>query len=336
MTAEIGSYTAEEPNAELVAAFNTDGWLKSSVQYPLTDRNNPNALEGIYIKTDFSEFNFFSERDSPGGDAFDRTSEARNITSLIEVCLGDQDGVFGFNTDGWIKNKISIPPLDNGHFNNEALGLYVRTEWPDFAYLPGLVSHGNDIKQITGKNIEELIEEARKDSRVMAFNTNGWMKSNVASEPEFAPQPQTVLFGTYVKVIGDSPRQRIEDAMVVNSALFILKATVVLWGFWMLPDSSVRLDYQKAVSETCTEIKEYVRDGKFSAHQAAQMAFDMRQQYLVWARQHSSTMGQIFAASIKPADLRIDKYLNKYSQKLFNKDYAKVTNAESAKVSVPC
>lgn len=63
------------------------------------------------------------------------------------------------------------------------------------------------------------------------------------------------------------------------------------------------------------------------------MAFDMRQQYLVWAREKSSTLGRIFAAAMKPPDLRFDKYLNKYSQLLFQKKFSEVTAVEEAKVS---
>lgn len=326
--------TAQNPEGHIIAAFNTSGDVKYKIKYPLQDWKGPiSSLDGIYIRTDFSGYNFFPRSDSYWNDVIDATSDARDIPSLIEGCdKGETNEAYGFNTMGWIKNKITIPPPSADYFNDDSQGIYVRTEWPDFIYLPGVVSPGNVIHRLTG-NVAELIREARKDARVVAFNTNGCMKSNVADEPDIPTQHQNVLFGTYVKVPTESQLLQVDNELLLKISLFILKGTVALWAFWWLPDSSVRLEYAKGVSETCKEIREYVGRGALSARQAAQMAFDMRQQYLVEARQKSSTLGQIFATAIKPADLRIDKYLNKYSQKLFQKEFAKVTPPEKAKVS---
>ncbi|KAI0972086.1 hypothetical protein F4678DRAFT_479067 [Xylaria arbuscula] len=335
LTAEMEARTARDLEGPDIAAFNTNGWVKSKVQFPLADFKDATSLDGIYIRTDFLGFNFFPRCDSSGNDIIDSTNKANDIPSLIKSCVdGETKGAFGFNTMGWVKNKVTIPPSSASYFSDDTQGIYVRTEWPDFVYLPGLVSPGNDITQYEGKSVAELIELARKDSKVVAFNTNGWMKSNVASEPDMPSQAQEVLFGTYVKVPAESDLLEVEvdNDLLVDIALFILKGTVALWAFWWLPDSSIRLAYQKGVSETCKEIKEYVSQGKFSLREAAQTAFDMRQQYLVWAREKSSTLGQIFATAIKPADLKIDKYLNKYSQKLFQKDFSQITITEESKV----
>ncbi|GAB0146617.1 hypothetical protein EsHS_00007010 [Epichloe bromicola] len=51
----------------------------------------------------------------------------------------------------------------------------------------------------------------------------------------------------------------------------------------------------------------------------------MRQQFLVHARQKSSTLGTVVAAAIKPAGLRLDLYLNKYSRRFYEKDFAALT-----------
>ncbi|KAI0404132.1 hypothetical protein F4802DRAFT_607591 [Xylaria palmicola] len=333
MTAEIDARTARNPENPDIAAFNTRGSVKYKIQYPLTDMRDSTSLDGIYIRTDFLGFNFFPRCDSSGNDVVDATDEARDIPSLISSCHnGETKGAFGFNTMGWIKNKVTIPPSNADYFNDDSQGIYVRTEWPDFVYLPGIVSPGNDITQLVGKSTAELIEAARKDSRVVAFNTNGWMKSNVASEPDFPSNPQEVLFGTYVKVPAESQLLAVDSSLIMDIALFILKGTVAIWGSWWLRDAPVRREYAKALSAACQEIKDYVAQGKLTLDEAVQKAFDMRQQYLVWAREKSSTLGQIFASSIKPADLRIDKYLNKYSQQLFGKDFAQVTRLEQTKV----
>ncbi|KAI1346400.1 hypothetical protein F5Y01DRAFT_319767 [Xylaria sp. FL0043] len=141
-----------------------------------------------------------------------------------------------------------------------------------------------------------------------------------------------MLFGTYVKVPTESQLLKASNTLILDIPLFILKGTVAIWAFWFLADKGIRIEYAKGVSEACKEINQYVAGGKLTVKEAAQMAFDMRQQYLVWAREKSSTLGQIFAAAMKPPDLRFDKYLNKYSQLLFQKDFSRVTASEEAKV----
>lgn len=138
------------------------------------------------------------------------------------------------------------------------------------------------------------------------------MKSNVVSEPELCSQPQK-LFRTYVKVPTESKLLKGSNALILDIPLFIQKGTVAIWAFWWLADKGIRVEYSKGISEACKEINEYVTSGKLSVKQAAQMVFDMRQEYLVWARKKSSTLGQIFATAMKPPDLRFDKYLKKCS-----------------------
>lgn len=46
-----------------IAAFNTDGWIKSRVTLPPRDTpQNRNSLAGIYIRTRYLDFTFFRER----------------------------------------------------------------------------------------------------------------------------------------------------------------------------------------------------------------------------------------------------------------------------------
>lgn len=261
----MDSRTAKNPEGPDIAAFNTRGDVKYKVQWPLSDWKDATSLDGIYIRTDFLGFNFFPQCDSTGNDVIDATSKARDIPSLISSCHdGAAKGAFGFNTMGWVKNKVTIPPPSASYFNDDTQGIYVQTEWPDFVYLPGVVSPGNDIHQLTGKTVAELIEEARKDSRVIAFNTNGWMKSNVASEPEFPSQPQNMLFGTYVKVPTESQLLKAGSSLAVDIPLFILKGTVAIWAFWFLTDKGIRVEYAKGVSEACKEINQYVADKKLT------------------------------------------------------------------------
>lgn len=338
LTTEIDARTAQNPKGLEVAAFNTRGYVKSKVHYPLSNFNDATSLDGIYIRTDFPGFHFFPQCDTWGNDIIDATDKANDIPSLITRCEdGEAKGAYAFNTTGWIKNKVTIPPSKSDYFKNDFEGIYVRTEWPDFVYLPGIVSPGNDITQITGKNVAELIAEARKDARVVAFNTNGWMKSAVASEPESASQPRNVLFGTYVKVPVLSQELEADENLLNENALtislFILKASVTVWAFWLIPDGPVRAEYAKAVAKSCNEILEYVSKKEFTLEQAVQMAFDMRQQYLVWAREKSSGLGQFFASAMKPADLKIDRYLNSKSQKLFQKTYGLLTATQQSQVS---
>lgn len=337
MTTEIDARTAQSPEILEVAAFNTHGYVKSKVQYPLSDFKDATSLDGIYIRTDFPGFNFFPRCDSKGNDIIDATDKANDIPSLITSCHdGEAKGAYAFNTMGWIKNKVTIPPSKVDYFHDDSEGIYVRTEWPDFVYLPGIVSPGNDITQITGKNVAELIVEARNDARVVAFNTNGWMKSAVASEPGSPSQPQNVLFGTYVKVPVLSQELEADEKQldeILTRAVFVLKATVTFWAFSFIPDAPVRAEYAKAVAASCNEILEYVSKKVLTPEKAVQMAFDMRQQYLVLTREKSSGFGKFIASVMKPPDLKIDRYLNDKSQKLFKKAYDLLTAPQQSKVS---
>ncbi|QPH11442.1 hypothetical protein C2857_003197 [Epichloe festucae Fl1] len=328
--ADINARIASRPADPTVAAFNTLGYVYRRVAYPLSKwpKQSPTSLDGIYIRADFEDYNFFPQSDSPGNNTISATDHARDIPALIDVCDGGQSqGVYGFNTRGNIKSTITIPPSHADYFPDDSQGIYVRTEWPDFVYLPGLVSPGNDIHQSEGKNVPELLQEARTDPRIVAFNTNGWMKSRLADEIRMPVSPPPCLFGTYVK-----KPIRPNSIQDVELLLNVLKGTVAIWAFWWLPDSSIRLQYADAVSEACKELKEQVARGTMSVAEGAQKAFDMRQQFLVQTRQKSSALGTVVAAAIKPAGLRLDKYLNKYSQRSYKKDFAALTPQETTRV----
>lgn len=310
----------------MVAAFNTLGYVYRRVTYPLIEWP-ATSLDGIYIRADFEGYNFFPQSDSPGNDTISATDHENDIPALIEVCEGGESrGVYGFNTMGYMKSTIKIPPTHADYFNDDSQGIYVRTEWPDFVYMPGLISPGYDIHQSKGKNVTELLQEARNNPQIVAFNTNGWMKSRLADEISMPVSPQPILFGTYVRKPG-----RPTDILDVEIWLNLLKGAVAIWAFWWLPDSPTRLQYEVAVSEACKELKKQVARGTMSVAEGAQKAFDMRQQFLVQTRQKTSAIGSVVAAAMKPAGLRIDKYLNKYSQRYYTKDFAALTTSKERK-----
>ncbi|KAK6541136.1 hypothetical protein TWF694_008508 [Orbilia ellipsospora] len=187
-----------------VAAINTNGWIKSKVIFPLTRVPDSTSLDGIYVRTTFQGYNFFPLQDSVGGDLYQDLDSKDNIPDLIAACDKD-DNVAGFNTNGWIKNRLVVPPTEA--FSDSAgptQGLYVRIRWPGFTYLPGLDSPGNDLRQVKNKTLPELIIEARNDSQVVAFNTDGWMKYALNNTPSEFTSAQTGLFGLYVKVVEPS------------------------------------------------------------------------------------------------------------------------------------
>ncbi|PHH66216.1 hypothetical protein CDD81_7809 [Ophiocordyceps australis] len=310
LTAEIDSRTALKTEDPQVAAFNTNGYVKYKIQFPLYDWTSASSLDGIYVKTDFLGFNFFPQADSPSNDIARVTAMARDVPSLIQECRKrDDQGALGFNTWGWVKNRITVPPPAATSVD-ETEGIYVQTEWPDFVYLPGVDSNGSDNARLEGKNVAELIKEARKDAKNVAFNTNGWIKNDVADKAQvFSPLP-SVLFGTYVKVPTEPKLLQANPALALRMSLFILKGTAAFWAFYMLPDSAARLEYSKAVAEGCKEITEYVAQSKLKVEEGVQMALNLRQQLLVWARQKSSALGQ----------------------ELFQKDYAGLTRLQTPQV----
>ena len=356
LTGRVSQMYPNHAENQRVAAVNTQGWIKSRVDLPLTQiPGATSSLQGIYVRTEFRWYTFFPLYDSNGNDIRQERDGADHIADLIRACEAHDDAI-GFNTNGWIKRRVLIPPpVRPPGFTRPTQGLYVRVSWPDFVFLPDLDSRWNDIIQYPSMTTAELVMEARKDSSIVAFNSDGWMKRAVAEEPsEFIP-PETGLNGVYIKTIIDlddedssdeesnklvvssatkSILSSTEDSTAGQNAFFVLKGTYMLWGKWWLNDARVRDDYARAVARAVQELVDEVSAGQRTWRAAARKAHQLRELILRTMRQRSSPFGLVIAEGIKTAGSKLRTYLDTYSQRLYNTSFRRLRDrAQMSRVS---
>lgn len=74
---------------------------------------------------------------------------------------------------------------------------------------------------------------ARADSKIVAFNTNGWMTTSLVNTPIKIADPSYPLYGLYVKepnLTKLASTNTIIEPQDVNLGLFIFKATALIWA----------------------------------------------------------------------------------------------------------
>ncbi|KAJ3559522.1 hypothetical protein NM688_g295 [Phlebia brevispora] len=337
-----------DDNRDKVAGFNTSGWVKSQVtsQQQWTDF----PINGLYTRLEFSDYAFFPQADSPGNDIVQVQSLADDIPALIRTS-NSYSNAAGFNTNGWIKSLINYPPSSSSQFTQPTQGLYVRIAWPGWAFLPGIDSPGNDKTQLTGKQVRELIDAANNDSDIIAFNTDGWMKTSLADTPSEHTSSSFPLYGLYVKIssLGDAEASQslaaegatLASAQAADSAdgwsklhiaLFLMQSTAIIWGRWFTMDATVRTQYASAVATGAADIRARWESGALSLENAVGEAVSMRNSWLRDCRTRSSPLGLLVAESIKPQGLSVTQILDRYALRKYNKPFADLTAEEGRQV----
>lgn len=326
-----------------VTAFNTNGWVKNKVEYPLKDFSGRSSLSGIYIRLTFLDYNLYSFVDSRGDDIKRTQAYANNVPQLIhETELLPDSG--GFNTNGWHKHTLQGPPPHDAvpSFKNPYQGIYYRTCWPDFIHLPGLDSPYNDISRERGKQLHELLDAARKEPKAIAANTDGWLKDKLVDVPQDFPGAEN-LKGIYIKYIDPaaweaqgadrSSRPRADQDSLLSTAFFSLKGAVIIWCRWTLKDVETREAYHGSVAKAAEGIRERIENGSLTPAGGAAEAHAMRNQYLIGMRDRTSPEGLLVTRSIKPAGGQYDFYLNENAKSRFGKGFKDLTRTDAMQVS---
>ncbi|QPH03761.1 hypothetical protein C2857_000134 [Epichloe festucae Fl1] len=329
-----------------IAAFNTDGWIKGAVRYPLVDGpERRSSLSGIYIRLRFLDFNFFSRKDSNGNDIRPTANISNNIPQLITQteALAESGG---FNTDGWHKHTLREPPPPDAPilFPNPWQGIYYRTCWPDFIHLPGLDSPGNDIISVRNAQLHQLLYEARTHPTAIAANTDGWLKSAlIDGDPVDFPGAEN-LKGIYIKYINPATwtgnitteglSTRNDQNPLITTAFFALKGTVIIWCRWILKDAVTREAYRRSVAAATDDILRRIDDGSLTPSEGAEEAHAMRNNYLIGMRDRTSPIGLLVARAIKPAGGQYDYYLNRNARARYNRVFGDLTETEARQVAV--
>lgn len=133
--------------------------------------------------------------DSASND-IERITDVSTATALrekvVEKFAGDNK-IAAFNTDGWIKSKVRLPPRDTPQRRNSLAGIYIRTKYLDFAFFQGRDSPGGDIRQTAAiaNDIPQLIAATESLAGSAGFNTDGWHKRSLAAPPP----PPSAFFG---------------------------------------------------------------------------------------------------------------------------------------------
>ncbi|KAK7427290.1 hypothetical protein QQZ08_006226 [Neonectria magnoliae] len=331
-----------------IAAFNTDGWIKHRVVYPLVDGpERRSSLSGIYIRTKFLDFAFYSQNDSNGNDIRQSANQINNVPQLIRETEAISNSG-GFNTNGWHKHTLQgPPPRAESSFRDPWQGIYYRICWPDFIHLPGLDSPGNDIRNVgSDTQLHALLDEARKDPNAIAVNTNGWLKrALIQTDPVDAPGAEN-LKGIYIKYMNPQPWEgttnavaaaslhaQASDDSILTASFFALKGTVIIWCRWTLKDNTVRAEYSNSVRAATENILSRVRSGEITASAGAAEAHAMRNNYLIGMRNKTSPFGLMIARGIKPQANQYEYYLNKNSNTMFSKPFAELSTEEAMQVS---
>lgn len=293
------------------AAFNTQSYIKRKVTHPLTYLKSLGPLHGLYIRTEFMDYRFFPNLDQLGKDIFQAPEAKDDVPGLIRICDTTR-GAVGFNTNGWIKSKINFPLQDRPPgLSNPYQGTYMKRDAISFVYLPGFDSPGNDIGQLQGQELSQMIETCRNDPTAVALNTHGWLKRDLADEPVESPGADT-LHGIYVKF------ESLEVMTMAHLAAscFLLKGTGALWSIWMIDDTKVRVAYQKGIRLMIDEIIFEVKAERKSITAAVWEASSYRNIFMLAAQNIGSPSGVYMAKAIKPAGREISELLERYTKEL--------------------
>lgn len=331
----------------VVAGFNTDGFIKSKIVYPLIPNNLQfrHSLAGIYIRTKFMDYTFYQGHGSAGNDILPQTTALINdVPALIRHSATLSDSA-GFNTNGWHKRLLEGPPPITAppEFTQPYQGIYYQTCFPDFVHLPGLDSPYNDITpRITGRPLHQIIAEARRNPNCIAVNTDGWMKNALVDTPTDIAGAGAELQGIYVKIqptntshTSVTPYQT--DDSLLSTAFFSLKGTVIIWARWTLLDEPVRQSYREAVEFAIRDIIIQIAAGSLTREAGAEMAHSMRNTILIGMRNITSPIGLFMAKAIKPAGGSFEYYLNRNAERRFGgRQYAALSRSEAEQVRGNC
>lgn len=317
-----------------VAAFNTGGWFKRAIRFPLKPWLNPaSPLDGLYIRTDFCDFHFFPHAESTMND-IRRIEPNNDVPGFVRACKSEPSCA-GFNTNGWLKTVIKFPLVREPTFISPWHGTFLRIHWPDFIFLPGIDSPGNDMRSLGKQPLPVLINAARTNPEVLAFNTNGRMKFALTQEPtpwphsEWAPGTQPEGYqhrGLYVRATHGNPHT------LLHIARFALLSTGGVFAQRFIGNEEVRDRYKCAVKMAGDEILERVLSGAVRARDGAQEAFDIRNALeKMCVRTHR--LGLAFTETVRPTIRTYEYHLDRYARQAYSKNFAQLTQRQAQEVS---
>ena len=118
----------------------------------------------------------------------------------------------------------------------------------------------------------------------------------------------------------------------LETALGLLKAEAVNFGYRFIQDGAVRRDYIAKTEALARTIRAEVAAGRLTFGEAAQEANKVRNALLDAARVNSSDLGRAIAQSAKSTGLTLAQLEAYYAQKLLKKSFDTLSDAEKNRV----
>jgi hypothetical protein len=125
-----------------------------------------------------------------------------------------------------------------------------------------------------------------------------------------------------------------EESSTLDKALTVLKADAVNFSTRFIPDYQVRRQYIATIEKFANETLAAVNSGELTPKAAERIVQTMRNEIMEWARFRSSDIGRAYAQSLKAAGLTLEQLHEKYAQKLFQRTYTALAEAEQNQVAL--
>lgn len=126
--------------------------------------------------------------------------------------------------------------------------------------------------------------------------------------------------------------QRANGDVVLSTSVAELQATAYNFASACIHESRVRAQYVRDIQAMSREYLEAVGSGRLAARDAAAQVNVLRNQILDLARLRSSPVGRAFASKLKPTGRSMLELTEKYAQRIFQRGFGALTEAEQASV----
>ncbi len=125
-----------------------------------------------------------------------------------------------------------------------------------------------------------------------------------------------------------NPRSNAE----LDAALEQLKIQALNFGSRFIRDSRVRQDYMTKTQTMSRELRAAYEANRMTAHEAATAANELRNEIMEFARTRSSDLGRAKARAMKAKGLDFDDLTKRYSNRMFQREFANLTQGEKDRV----
>ncbi|MGD2154376.1 MAG: hypothetical protein PVG79_13990, partial [Gemmatimonadales bacterium] len=118
----------------------------------------------------------------------------------------------------------------------------------------------------------------------------------------------------------------------VRNALQQVEVQALNFAYRFTKDARVRQEYIRRTAEFSREIRAAHESGRLTATQAAEAAYQMRNEIMEMARARSSDLGRAGARRLKARAPAFDALVEGYSNRLYRRPFQRLTATEQNRV----